>query len=138
MTIISSSLIKSFVGFDALFDELNKLSEIKESNYPAYNLEKLQDSKYKITLAVAGFPIDKLSVEIIDTLLVIKAESINKLNRQDYIYKGIAQRPFIKKFRLERNLKVEKADLNEGMLSIFLTKIIPEDVLPIKIKINSK
>ena len=138
MTIISSSLIKSFVGFDALFDELNKLSEIKETNYPAYNLEKLQDSKYKITIAVAGFPIDKLSVEIIDTLLVIKAVSMNKLSRQDYIYKGIAQRPFIKKFRLERNLKVEKADLNEGMLSIFLTKIIPEDVLPIRIKINSK
>ena len=55
MSFVSSSLVKSFVGFDTLFDEINKLSEIKESNYPAYNLEKLKENHYKITIAVAGF-----------------------------------------------------------------------------------
>ena len=138
MTIISSSVIKSFVGFDAFFDELNKIAEAKESNYPAYNLEKLQDNKYKITIAVAGFSIDKLSVEVIDKLLVVKAESINDSTHQEYLYKGIAQRPFTKKFRLESNLKVENASLNEGILSIIIKKIIPEEVPPIRIKINSK
>ena len=138
MTIISSSVIKSFVGFDAFFDELNKLADVKESNYPAYNLEKLQDNKYKITIAVAGFSIDKLSVEVIDKLLVVKAESINDSINQEYLYKGIAQRPFTKKFRLESNLKVENASLSEGILSIIIKKIIPEEVPPIRIKINSK
>ena len=65
MSFITSSLIKSFVGFDSLFDEINKVSELKEPNYPPYNLEKLGLEKYKITIAVAGFSIDQLSVEVL-------------------------------------------------------------------------
>ena len=138
MSFVSSSLIKSFVGFDTLFDEINKLSEIKEPNYPAYNLEKLKENHYKITIAVAGFSIENLSAEVSGTLLVVKASSPLKASGTEYLYKGIAQRPFIKKFRLENNIKVYFAELTEGMLSIFLEKIIPKDTFPIKIKINTK
>ena len=59
MTILSSTLNKSFVGFDALFDELNKLAQLKEPNYPSFNLEKLINNKYKISIAVAGFSLNK-------------------------------------------------------------------------------
>ncbi len=138
MSFVSSSLVKSFVGFDSLFDEINKLSEIKEPNYPAYNLEKLKENHYKITIAVAGFPIENLSVEVSGTLLVVKASSPLKTPETEYLYKGIAQRPFIKNFRLENNVKVYNVELIEGMLSIFLEKIIPKNTSPIKIKINTK
>ena len=138
MYFVSSSLVKSFVGFDSLFDEINKLSEIKEPNYPAYNLEKLEENHYKITIAVAGFSIENLSVEVSGTLLVVKASSPLKASGTEYLHKGIAQRPFIKNFRLENNVKVYNAELIEGMLSIFLEKIIPKDTSPIKIKINTK
>ena len=138
MPFVSSSLVKSFVGFDTLFDEINKLSEIKEPNYPAYNLEKLKENHYKITIAVAGFLIDDLSVEVSGTLLVVKARSPLEAPETEYLHKGIAQRPFIKNFRLENNIKVYLAELTEGMLSIFLEKIIPKDTFPIRIKINTK
>ena len=138
MNILSSSLNKSFVGFDALFDELNKFSELKEPNYPAFNLEKLKNDKYRISIAVAGFTLDKLSVEVLDNLLVVKAESANTSNENKYIHKGIALRPFIKNFRLERNLRVSTSEFHEGILSIYLEKIIPEEVIPIKIIINTK
>ena len=138
MSFVSSSLVKSFVGFDSLFDEINKLSEIKEPNYPAYNLEKLKENYYRITIAVAGFSIENLSVEVSGTLLAVKASSPLKTPENEYLYKGIAQRPFIKNFRLENNVKVYNAELIEGMLSIFLEKIIPKDTSPIKIKINTK
>ena len=138
MPIVSSSLNKSFVGFDSLFDELNKLAELKEPNYPAYNLERLNNDKYKISIAVAGFTLEKLSVEVTDNLLIVKAESANTYNENDYIHKGIALRPFIKNFRLERNLRVSTSEFHEGILSIYLEKIIPEEDTPIKIKINTK
>ena len=137
MSFITSSLIKSFVGFDALFDEINKVSELKEPNYPAYNIEKIGLDKYKITIAVAGFSIDQLSVEVLGSLLIVKAESANNLQEIEYIHKGIAQRPFIKKFRLESNLQVSLADLKEGILSIYLNRVTPEEEKPVIIKINS-
>ena len=137
MSFITSSLIKSFVGFDALFDEINKVSELKEPNYPPYNLEKLGLEKYKITIAVAGFSIDQLSVEVLGSLLIVKTESEKNFQEIEYIHKGIAQRPFIKKFRLESNLQVTLAELKEGMLSIYLNRVIPEESKPVKIKINS-
>ncbi len=138
MPIVSSSLVKSFVGFDTLFDEINKLSEIKEPNYPAYNLEKLKENHYRITIAVAGFSIKNLSVEVSGTLLVVKASSPLKDSGTQYLHKGIAQRPFIKNFRLENNVKVYNVELTDGILFIFLEKIIPKDSFPIKIKINTK
>ena len=138
MPIVSPSLNKSFVGFDSLFDELNKLAELKEPNYPAYNLERLNNDKYKISIAVAGFTLEKLSVEVTDNLLIVKAESANTSNENEYIHKGIALRPFIKNFRLERNLRVSTSEFHEGILSIYLEKIIPEEDTPIKIKINTK
>ena len=137
MSFITSSLIKSFVGFDALFDEINKVSELKEQNYPAYNLEKLELDKFKITIAVAGFSIDQLSVEVMGSLLIVKTESEKNFQEIEYIHKGIAQRPFIKKFRLESNLQVTLAELKEGMLSIYLNRVIPEESKPVKIKINA-
>ena len=138
MTILSSTLNKSFVGFDALFDELNKLAQLKEPNYPSFNLEKLNNNEYKISIAVAGFSLDKLSVEVLDNLLTVKALSANTCNENKYIYKGIALRPFIKNFRLERNLRVLTSELHDGILAIYLEKIIPKEIIPIKIKINSK
>ena len=137
MSFITSSLIKSFVGFDALFDEINRVSELKEPNYPAYNLEKLELDKYKITIAVAGFSIDQLSVEVLGSLLIVKTEIEKDFQEIEYIHKGIAQRPFIKKFRLESNLQVSLAELKEGMLSIYLNRVMPEESKPVKIKINS-
>ena len=97
-----------------------------------------KENYYKITIAVAGFSIENLSVEVSGTLLVVKARSPLKAPETEYLHRGIAQRPFIKNFRLENNVKVYNAELIEGMLSIYLEKIIPKDTSPIKIKINTK
>ena len=81
MAYISSPLIRSFIGFDSFFDELNKLSEFKESNYPAYNIEKIDANNYQITLAVAGFKVENIIIEYKTGLLTVEAKSMdsNKL-----------------------------------------------------------
>ena len=88
-------------------------------------------------IAVAGFSKENLTVEVLGTFLIVKANSPLKNTETEYLHKGIAQRPFIKKFRLESNLQVSLAELKEGMLSIYLNRVIPEESKPIKIKINA-
>ena len=137
MTYISSPLIRSFIGFDNLFDEINKLSDYKESNYPAYNIEKVNENNYHITLAVAGFKAENIIIEFKPGLLTIEARSINSEDGVEYLHKGIAQRAFVKQFRIENNIEVQDAEIENGILKIFLKRLIPEEKSPIRIKIKT-
>ena len=136
MTFITSPLMKSFVGFDNLFDEFDRIANFKDQSYPAYDIEKVSDTDYRISLALAGFSEKEIKAEMKDGILTVAASS-----REDkptsYIHRGIAKRPFNRQFRLAENIEVLDAELVNGMLVISLHKNIPEAEQPKQIAIRS-
>jgi molecular chaperone IbpA len=138
MTFITTPNFRSFVGFDSLFDELEKVSNFKENSYPAYNIEKTGDLSYEITIALAGFKETQLNIEIEQSVLTISTLNEDPLEDRNYIHKGIATRAFTKQFRLAENVEVDNASFENGLLVVKLHKNIPEADLPRKIEINAK
>ena len=138
MKIISNSLLRSFVGFEALFDELDKVSDFKETNYPAYNIEKTNQKSFIISIAVAGFNENSINIQFKRGLLKVEALNNDKKQNIEYLHKGLAQRSFIKTFRLQNNLEVLSAVLQNGILNIHLKSIVPEEEEIKNIKIISK
>tara|TARA_B100000902_G_scaffold89179_1_gene92997 strand:- start:970 stop:1416 length:447 start_codon:yes stop_codon:yes gene_type:complete len=138
MTFITSPLIKSFVGFDNLFDEFDRISNFKDQSYPAYDIEKVSDTDYKISLALAGFSERDISAEMKDGILTVTASSTkDECEPTSFIHRGIAKRPFNRQFRLAENVDVLDAELVNGMLVISLHKSIPEAEQPKQIAIRS-
>merc|ERR1711988_565605 len=116
MTLFTTPMARQFVGFDTLFDELNRVSERKESNYPAYKIAKDDEEHYRIEVALAGFSADEISIETEKGMLKIEANKTEE--RAHYIHQGIAQRAFSKTFRLAEHMKVEEARFIDGILTI--------------------
>ena len=138
MTFITSPLLKSFVGFDHLFDEFDRTINFKDQSYPAYNIEKVSETDYKISLALAGFSEKEISAEMKDGILTVTTSSSNDdQDSTSYIHRGIAKRSFSRQFRLAENIEVKDAELVNGMLIISLYKNIPEAELPKQIEIKS-
>jgi molecular chaperone IbpA len=135
MTFFTTPMVRQFVGFDNLFDELNEMAERKEPNYPAYNIAKDDDEHYRIEVALAGFCINDISLETEKGMLKIEANK--KDERSNYIHQGIAQRGFSKVFRLAEHIKVDDARFVDGILTIALRREIPEADRPQKIEINN-
>lgn len=129
---------RSTVGFDRLFDFLESSTRVEPSdNYPPFDIEKMSDDRYRITLAVAGFRSDELDITARQNMLVItgrKAESRNKDG--NYLHMGIATRAFERRFELADFVRVENADLKDGLLAIELVREIPEAMKPRKISIG--
>ncbi len=128
---------RSTVGFDRLFDFLESASRSETDNYPPFDLEKLSDDSYRITLAVAGFKPEEIDITARQNLLVItgrKAEARNKDG--SFLHMGIATRAFERRFELADFVRVEKADLADGLLAIELVREIPEAMKPRKISVN--
>ncbi len=137
MTFITTPFMRSFVGFDNLFDELQKVSTTKENSYPAFNIEKTGETSYEISLALAGFNKKEINIELNQRILTIKANSSDKELNRNFIHKGIAKRAFTKQFRLAENVEVKDAEFADGILSVNLTKLIPEEEKPKQIKIKT-
>ena len=138
MTFITTPNFRSFVGFDSLFDELEKVSNFKENSYPAYNIEKTGELSYEITIALAGFKETQLNIEVEQSVLTISTLNEDPAENRNYIHKGIATRAFTKQFRLAENVEVDNASFENGLLVVKLHKNIPEADLPRKIEINAK
>ena len=130
---------RSTVGFDRLFDFLESAGRTEQAdNYPPYDIEKLSDDSYRITLAVAGFSAADIDITARQNMLVVtgrKAE--NRAKDGNYIHMGIATRAFERRFELADFVRVEKADMKDGLLSIELLREIPEAMKPRKIDINA-
>ena len=138
MTFITSPLMKSFVGFDNLFDEFDRIENFKDQSYPAYDITKMSDTAYKISLALAGFSEKDINAEMKDGILTVTASSREDEHESNtYIHRGIAKRPFNRQFRLAENIEVIDAELTNGMLIISLHKNIPEAEKPKQITIRS-
>ena len=127
------------VGFDSIFDTLQRVS-VPQSNYPPYNIVKKGES-YFVELAVAGFTQDDIDITVEDKHLKIEgrrgvlAEEAG--TDVEYIHKGIAERNFVRTFRLAEHVEVKSAALKDGILKVVLWLNIPEEAKPHKIEISS-
>jgi molecular chaperone IbpA len=129
---------RSTVGFDRLFDFLETDGRAEQTdNYPPYDIEKLSDDSYRITLAVAGFGPNDIDITARQNMLIVTGRKSENRNRDgNYLHMGIATRAFERRFELADFVRVEAADMKDGLLSIELLREIPEAMKPRKIAIN--
>lgn len=131
----------SFVGFDRIFDELDRIAHGKPNVcYPPHNLIKLGDHQYNLELAIAGYTMDDIEIVLEKSTLTIKTKDEYKSpdSEVNFIYKGISAKKFKKAFTLADNVEILGADLDNGILTIRMCEIIPEEDQPKVIKINHK
>jgi len=125
---------RSSIGFDRLFDMLENASTFRHTEkYPPYNIEKTGDDTYRVTLAVAGFSPEELSITSQPNQLIVAGKKADGSNGQ-YLYRGIAE-GFQHHFDMADYVKVTDANLNDGMLSIDLIRELPESMKPRRIEI---
>tara|TARA_B100001079_G_scaffold179879_1_gene154656 strand:- start:275 stop:712 length:438 start_codon:yes stop_codon:yes gene_type:complete len=122
------------IGFDRVFDAVQRVNT-SEANFPPYNIKKLDDENYEITLALAGFKKSELSVVVEDGNLIVKGEQA-ETSKSEFLHKGIAERNFTRSWALADEVKVSGSKLEDGVLTISLVHEIPEDKKPIEIKIK--
>ena len=128
---------RATVGFDRLFDYLENASRVDQDNYPPFDIEKLSDDSYRITLAVAGFKRDDIDIVAQQNMLVITGRRADTRNRDgNFLHVGIATRAFERRFELADFVRVTSADLRDGLLTIELVREIPEAMKPRKIDIG--
>ena len=123
------------VGFDQLFLDLERTKTITNSNYPPYNIIKVDEENYIIELAIAGFKKDEIDIILQENKLTISA-NIKDKTTSDYLHKGLSSREFYKDFILNTDVIVKRADIEDGILSIKLEKFIPEEKKPQAIEIG--
>jgi len=130
---------RSTVGFDRLFDMLEaNARQATADNYPPFNLERLADDRYRITLAVAGFSRDEIEIVAQQNLLQVKGKKEDKEGgNAAFLHLGIANRSFERRFELADFVRVEDARLNDGLLAIELVREVPEAMKPKKIAVRS-
>lgn len=132
----SASINRHAIGFDRLFNELNRtFANSKAENYPPYNIIKVDENNWAIQVAVAGFGEDELNVEYKDNVLTVTGEKKDK-DEQEYLHKGISARTFSRTFTLNENVEIKGATVVNGILAVSLEHIVPEEQKPKKIAIT--
>ncbi len=132
-------LYRATVGFDQIADLMDRLltNDVSEPSYPPYNIEKLGDDAWRISIAVAGFTDDELSVEVRENTLIVSAKKAKEDENRTYLHRGIATRAFERRFTLADHVRVTGASHVNGMLHIDLVREVPEALKPRRIEINS-
>jgi molecular chaperone IbpA len=130
-----SPLWRSTIGFDRLFDLAESAQRTTEDNYPPYNIERLGEDRYQISLAVAGFSPDEISVTAEQNVVTIEGDRAERTERE-YLYRGISTRVFKRQFNLADYVQVKNASFDKGLLKIELVREIPEAMKPRRIAIN--
>lgn len=136
-TIDLSPLYRSAIGFDRLASMIETGNKSSNQGYPPYNIEQFSEDEYRITLAVAGF--DQSELEITshhNTLFVKGTKQPQKESESNFLYQGIAERGFERKYQLADYVTVQAADLNNGLLHIDLKREVPEAMKPRSIAIS--
>ena len=129
---------RSTIGFDRLFEFLENAGREQADNYPPYDIEKLSDDRYRITLAVAGFGENDIDITARQNMLVITGRKAENRNRDgNFVHVGIATRAFERRFELADFVRVEDATMGDGLLSISLKRELPEALKPRTIAINA-
>lgn len=132
-------LYRSTIGFDRLIRLLDEVAGVGDeaASYPPYNIERTGENEYRITMAVAGFGSDEIQVEVKDTALTIRGQKKAEEKKREYLYRGIAQRSFERRFQLAEYVEVRGASLNDGLLHIDLVRNLPERMRPRVIPIGT-
>ncbi len=134
-----SPLFRSTIGFDRLPSLLESLAHMDEASlgYPPYNIEKLDEESYRITMAVAGFTEDDLQLEVREHNLIVSGRQGQDDADKTYLHRGIAGRAFQRNFRIAEHVKVTGARLENGLLHIDLVRELPEEMKPRQIRIET-
>jgi molecular chaperone IbpA len=133
-----SPLFRSSVGFDRLLDLLAQADRVEPTTtWPPYNIEKVADDQYRISMAVAGFTPDEIELTQHDTALLIAGQRKGQEGERQYLHRGIAARTFRQTFNLADHVKVVGASLENGLLTVELKREVPEALKPRRIAIGS-
>ncbi len=130
-----SPLWRSTIGFDRLFDLAEAAQRAGEDNYPPFNIERLADDRYQISLAVAGFSPDEISITAEQNVVTIEGNKAEKAERE-FLYRGISTRSFKRQYSLADHVEVKGAAFDNGLLKIELVRQIPEAMKPRRIAIS--
>jgi molecular chaperone IbpA len=134
-------LVPTTLGFERLFNEVEKLLETKNKvpsqSFPPHNILKLDESRYIVELAVAGFSKNEIDVSVNDGILIIKGEKKERDVEYTYIHRGIGTRSFTKNITIADTIEVKGAEFNDGILRIALENVIPDHKKPRKIEIGN-
>ncbi len=130
-------LYRNSVGFDRMFDLLENAGKVEGGGYPPYNIERLAEDDYRITLAVAGFSDADLEIEVHENTLKVSGTRPEGDDNRTYLHQGIAGRSFERRFQLADHVRIEGAHLENGLLNVELRREIPEAKKPRKIAINA-
>lgn len=134
-TLDLSPLYRSAIGFDRMASLLDAAAVDSKSSFPPYNVELVEENRYRISMAVAGFTQEEIEITSEQNTLVIAGKHADNTERQ-YLYHGIAERNFERKFQLAEHIKVIDARLENGLLHVELVREVPEAMKPRKISIN--
>ena len=129
-------LWRSTVGFDRMFELLDQSARFQANDtYPPYNIERAGDDHYRISLALAGFSLDELTITAEQNVLTVEGSKSQK-TETEYLYQGISARPFRRVFNLADYVEVKGASFEDGLLKIDLVREVPEAMKPRRIAIN--
>ncbi len=133
-------LFRRSIGFDRFNDLFDHAMQSDTPNYPLYNIEKTADNHYRIVVATAGFNEDQLEINLENQVLSITGKAVEEQSDStvEFLHKGISNRSFKLSLRLDEHIEVQHANYKNGLLSIELQRIIPEEKLPRKIPIGYK
>ena len=128
----TNALARALVGFDRMFDDMERrFANQINNNYPPHNIIKTGDNDYLIQVAVAGFSKTEITVELEDNHLTIKGESqTTEYHPDQYLHRGLASRDFTKVFPLAEHIEVKGAQIENGILTVMLERIVPEELKP--------
>lgn len=131
-----SPLFRSAIGFDRLLNTLESGLNQGNGGYPPYNVELVDENHYRIAIAVAGFAESELDITAQPNMLLVRGAKQGQQPEKTYLYQGIAERNFERKFQLAEHIQVEGAHLENGLLYIELVRVIPEASKPRRIDIK--
>ena len=133
-----SPLYRSTVGFDSLASMLDQVADFdnQATTYPPYNIERLNENEYRITMAVAGFGKEDVEIEVKENTLSIRGGKKEADKERTFLHRGIASRAFERRFQLADHVEVRGADVKDGLLSVDLEREVPERLKPRMIEIG--
>lgn len=134
----TETLNRALIGFDTMFNNFERrFANSVSSNYPPHNVVKVDDNNYEIQVAVTGFDKSEVAVEVDQNILIISAGKPQEEEGQGiYLYRGLAQRNFVKHFPLAEHIEVRGAEQKNGVLTVKLERVVPEALKPRRIEVS--
>jgi molecular chaperone IbpA len=132
-----SPLFRTAIGFDRLARLADTANGAADSGYPPYNIERLGEDAYRLTMAVAGFGPENIEITVKDNALIIAGKLADEAQQTELLYRGIAGRAFERRFVLADHMVVDGADITNGLLYVAIKRVVPEQLKPRRIAIGN-